>query len=284
MIDRFALLSGFLRHTTFVSVREMKNWRHCPCFVLLGVFLVVGCNSRPASIPSPAAEEAKTLNLSNVIGQSGQVLASELSKYRLKESDPTPDDDREIPGGEIRVYDLGNGMELQMSVTRDGKATSVSVSYIEGLGFRIDDASTAMAYFGVTGLGDPETKFPMGWHWRHPLDSVRVREISAETAEHGGNIWQVRIADFVPDPKGRLHEQWVRAGGPVGDPVPVPSARNAEAVNLRPSLRRRVSFCLVALPSTASKYVRQPKTMTRKFLAVRCAYTTWATGWNWLSI
>jgi hypothetical protein len=118
----------------------MNKQRGCLYAVFVSAFVVGGCNSPTASISSTGAEEVKTLNLSNVIGQSGQVLANELGKYRLKESDPTPDDDIEIPGGQIRVYDLGNGMDLQLGVTRDGKATSFSVSYTEGLGFRIEDA------------------------------------------------------------------------------------------------------------------------------------------------
>lgn len=208
------------------SVEMMRRLSWFRVIVTLGTLALAGCvpqSAQPASTPpessaasipptstnptwttvhsSPpsTAIEDGTVNLSVILGQSGHALASFLAKYHLKEHDTASANDPDIPGGETRVYDVGNGVELQLGTTQGGEVTHIFLNHADQLRCRIEDAAELLGRLGITGLGEPSNTAPAGRSWRQTRGS-HERLISTITNELGGYIWQVEIIEFSTTP------------------------------------------------------------------------------------
>jgi|GEM_PF-4241511 len=104
-------------------------------------------------------------NLADILSLSNSHMTDYLANYHLKESDPAPAYEVGGTGGKIRIYDLGNGMELQLRISGNGQVGFVKVSHLEGQGLPIAESPTLLQRFGLIGLGEPTSKASLGWHW-----------------------------------------------------------------------------------------------------------------------
>jgi hypothetical protein len=215
-------------------------------FVALGTCFVAGCASQPnaakegaasgssaTDVPSSQAKQTSVevypassltaedgfVDISSVLGQSGQSLADTLSRHRLKERDAASASDPYIPGGETWVYDVGSGVELQLAINHSGEVIHVTLNHTEVLRYPIESAKLMLKRFGIMDLGDPSIAAPAGRQWRE-VEGAHERIVWANANEIGGYISQVEV----------MYNDSSTAATRV--PSPAPAVSRADSVNL----------------------------------------------------
>lgn len=151
--------------------------------------------STPAPITPSAPKPSVIVNLPGLFVQSKPVVTEKLSHYKLTFHDWMPADypDPTEAGGEMRTYDIGQGMELNVQFNKRGYATLVGVTNTQPLGYTLDKSKDLLVRFGITDLGEPIRYTPLGTAWNGRGNLAPESEVLANVENEGGPIWQVQI-------------------------------------------------------------------------------------------